>query len=89
MIYEVELSPDAQAEISALPGYVRAQALQLLRQLSRTPRPPRAKELRGKPGFYRIWLAAKWRIVYEVDDAEQFILVLRVRLKESIDYESI
>ena len=89
MSYRVEISPDAQKEIEALSGNVRAQALKLLRSLGENPRLPRAKELRDKPSVYRIWLARKWRIVYKVDEDPKRILVLRVRRKEQIDYESL
>lgn len=37
--------PAGDAEIEALPGYVRAHARQLIRELKENPRPPRAKEL--------------------------------------------
>jgi len=89
MSYRVEISPEAQKEIRALSGSVRAQALALLRRLSENPRLPRARELRDKPSVYRIWLARKWRIVYKIDEDPKRILVLRVRRKEQIDYESV
>jgi len=63
MSYRVEISPDAQKEITALSGYVRAPALRLLHSLEENPRPPRAKELHDKPNVYRLWLAKRWRIV--------------------------
>jgi addiction module RelE/StbE family toxin len=89
MSYQVKISPEAQEEVKALSGYVRSAALKLLRDLSKEPRPPRAKELDGKPTIYRIWLMKKWRIVYRIEEESQRILVLRVRLKEQIDYESV
>jgi len=89
MSYRVEISPDAQKEIKALSGYVRAEALKLLHGLSENPRLPRAKELRDKPNVYRLWLAKKWRLVYRVEDDPKRVLVLRVRRKERIDYESV
>ena len=89
MSYQIEISPEARKEIRALAGYVRAQARQLLEALAENPRPPRAKELRGKPNIYRIWLAGHWRVAYEVDDELKRIRVLRVRRKEQIDYESL
>ncbi len=49
----------------------------------------RSTELRGKPGIYRIWLLRKWRIVYTIQDELLLVLVLRVRLKEQIDYDSL
>ena len=69
MSYRIEVPPPVQKEIMALPGYVRAQARLLIRALGENPRPSRAKELRGKPDIYRIWLARRWRIAYEVDGA--------------------
>jgi mRNA-degrading endonuclease RelE of RelBE toxin-antitoxin system len=87
--YQIEVSPSAQKEIKALPGYARTQARQLIRGLGETPRPSRAKELRGKPNIYRIWLERRWRIAYTVDDELQLVRILRVRPKEYIDYESL
>ena len=49
MSYRIEFSPEAQKDIAALPGYVRAAGLKLIRSLEENPRPPRAKELRDKP----------------------------------------
>lgn len=89
MSYRVEIVPPARKEIQALPGHVRAQARQLIRALGEDPRPARSKELRDKPDVYRIWLAKRWRIVYAIDDDLERILILRVRRKEQIDYESV
>ena len=87
MSYRIEIRPSAQKEVIALPGHVRAQARQLIRAIGENPRPARAKELRDRPSIYRIWLAGRWRVVYEVDDDLEVVLILRVRLKEAIDYE--
>ena len=40
MSYRVEIPPEAQKELWALSGHVRAQALGLLHSLSENPRPP-------------------------------------------------
>jgi mRNA-degrading endonuclease RelE of RelBE toxin-antitoxin system len=87
--YDVKVIPPARKEIEALPGYVRAQARQLIRGLKENPRPPRAKELRNKPSVFRIWLAKQWRIVYRIEEDPRQVLILRVRRKEQIDYESL
>ncbi len=89
MSYRTELTPPAKAEIRALSGYLRSQALKLVAALAEEPRPPRAQELRGKPNIFRIWLAGRWRIVYEIDEETRRVLVLRVRSKDQIDYESL
>jgi mRNA-degrading endonuclease RelE of RelBE toxin-antitoxin system len=87
--YQIEVSPSAQKEIKALPGYVRTQARQLIRALGEKPRPSRAKQLRDKPNIYRIWLAGNWRIAYLIEDDLQLVRILRVRPKKNIDYESL
>jgi mRNA-degrading endonuclease RelE of RelBE toxin-antitoxin system len=56
---------------------------------AKTPRPSRAKELRDQPNTYRIWLAGRWRIAYEIDEELERIRILRVRRKEQIDYGSL
>jgi len=87
--YRVEIPPPAQKEFKRLPGHVRAQARQLIGSLLDQPRPPRAKELRDKPNIYRIWLAKHWRIAYLIDDDQRLVRILRIRLKEQIDYETL
>ncbi len=88
MSYRIELVPEARSEIKALPGYVRCQALELIEALSREPRPARASELSGEPEICRIWLGRRWRVAYEVDDRAVAIVVLCVRRKVRVDYES-
>jgi hypothetical protein len=41
--YRVEIDPSARKELDQLPGYVRAQGLQVFHLLKDNPRPPRAK----------------------------------------------
>jgi mRNA-degrading endonuclease RelE of RelBE toxin-antitoxin system len=87
--YQIKTAPEVQKELKALPGYVRAQAYQMIDTLASNPRPHKAKELRRKPGFYRIWLAGRWRIVYSINDETQIVRIIRVRSKATIDYESL
>lgn len=89
MSYQIEVPASVKKEIRSLPGYVRAEARVLIRELASDPRPARSKELRGKPNIYRIWLAGRWRIAYHIDDEAQVIVVLRVEKKESIHYEGL
>jgi mRNA-degrading endonuclease RelE of RelBE toxin-antitoxin system len=89
MSYQIRITADAHREIKALSGYVRSPALKTINALSANPRPPAAKELRGKPGIYRIRVAGKWRIAYRLKEEEKLVVILRVRLKEKIDYDSL
>ena len=87
--YQIDYRRKALRELKALPGHVRAEARQAIRALEKEPRPSRAKELRGKPDIYRLWLAGRWRLAYLIDDAEERIRILRIRRKEQIDYETL
>jgi len=72
-----------------LPGYVRQRARRTVSALADDPRPAKAKELRDKPGRYRIRLV-RWRIIYRIDDGDQTVLILRVRRKTGPEtYEDI
>jgi len=87
--YLIELVPEARSEIKALPGYDRAQAIELIEALADHPRPLRAWELRAELNLYRIWLAGRWRIAYQVDDQNERLIILRMRRKERIDYDTL
>ncbi len=89
MSYRIELIPPARAEIRALVGYTRAQALELVAALGAEPRPPRAKELRSRPEILRIWLAGRWRIAYQIDEVKRCVLILCLRRKENVDYDTL
>ena len=89
MSYQVKLVGLARKEVQNLAAYVRAQALQSFKQLAVNPRPIGSKELRDKPNVFRIWLAGRWRIVYEIDEPLQLVIILRVLLKDDIDYDSV
>jgi mRNA-degrading endonuclease RelE of RelBE toxin-antitoxin system len=87
--YQLEFDTLAVREIKALPANIRSIARQLFHDLAIEPRPPRSKELRDKPGIYRIWLAGNWRVVYTINDDQSLVTILRVRLKADIDYDSL
>ena len=89
MSYRIDFRRKALSELKALPGHVRAEARRAIRALEKEPRPSRARELRGKPNIYRLWLAGRWRLAYLIDDAEGRIRILRIRRKEKIDYETL
>ena len=89
MSYRIDYRRTALRELKALPGHIRAEARSTIRALENQPRPSRAKELRGKPSIYRLWLAGRWRIAYLIDDDEFYVRILRIRRKERIDYETL
>jgi mRNA-degrading endonuclease RelE of RelBE toxin-antitoxin system len=83
---DLEVSPPARWEIKELPAYVRAQTIE---NLAVDPRPSGAKELRDKPAIYRLWLAGRWRVAYQIDEDLKLVRILRVRAKADIDYDNL
>jgi len=80
MNYQVKSADTAKREIARLPGYLRQRARRLIANLANNPRPAGAKALRDLPEHYRLRLES-WRIVYQIDNANQLVLILTVRRK--------
>lgn len=89
MPYKIRIAPEAHREIKVLSGYIRSPVSKIIHHLSKEPRPSFAKELQGKSTMYRIRLLDKWRIVYQIKDDEEVVVILRVRRKEDVDYDSL
>jgi mRNA-degrading endonuclease RelE of RelBE toxin-antitoxin system len=73
MAYAVVLTKDIRKQVEQLPGHVKAQVKELLLTLPDQPRPPQSKELTGHPNYYRIWIGAKYRMVWFISDEDQII----------------
>ena len=80
MPYKIRITGDAEHDVRNLPGNVRQRARRVIKSLADDPRPAGARELRGRPGYYRLWLD-RWRVIYRIYDDDQVVLVLRVRRK--------
>jgi mRNA interferase RelE/StbE len=59
---------------------MRQRARRVIQSLAQEPRPAGSKELQDQPGLYRIRLD-RWRIIYQIDDENQIVTLLRIRLK--------
>jgi mRNA-degrading endonuclease RelE of RelBE toxin-antitoxin system len=88
LFYRVTFDRMLKRQVQELPGKRRQEAKERIAALSREPRPSNAKELRGYPSVYRLWLSdARYRLVWEVFDAEQRVEVYYVGLKP--DYQDL
>lgn len=74
MAYAVVFSRAVRAQIQGLPGYIKSVAKACMVQLSTNPRPD-SRELAGHPGFYRMWLDGRYRLVWHVSDDDQVVEV--------------
>ena len=73
MPYRILLTRDIKRQLQELPGNIKALARQQIARLAIDPRLPRSKELEGHAGHYRLWLGAKYRLVWQVIDEEKLI----------------
>ena len=89
MIYQISYSEEARRAIPKLPGRYRQRVRRLIEALAVDPRSHKAKELRGLPGVYRIWMNG-WRVIYQVDDEAGRLLIIGVRKKKGPEtYENL
>lgn len=79
-MYRLRLERAAKRQLDDLPGNVRQRAARLVGNLAGNPKPAGAQELRDLPGVYRYRLNG-WRIIYQVDDEAEQVIVLAVRYK--------
>ena len=79
-MYRLQLERAAKRQLVDLPGNVRQRAARLVKSLADNPWPPGAQELRDLPGVYRYSLNG-WRIIYEIDDEAEQVIVLAVKYK--------
>jgi len=87
MAYEIVFNKAIRNQIRRLPGYVKAIAKQRVALLSDDPRPPKSRELTGHPDYYRMWLDAKYRLVWHIFDDDGVVEIEYVGPKTPELYE--
>lgn len=80
MTYRLQYTAAARRDLADVPGNYRQRLRRNFEALADQPTPPEAKELRERPGRYRIRLD-RWPLIYRVDEEAGVVLVLRVRRK--------
>ena len=83
MTYRITLTPAAARQLRKFDPQARRQMQATLELLSSDPRPPAATQLVGGAGEWRV-CTGDYRIVYEIEDEELFVLVLRVGHRREI-----
>lgn len=78
--YPILVEATAEHDIRRLPGHGRQRARRLILDLGEEPRPARAVELRGHPGYWRQRLL-EWRIVYRVEEKPPTVTIIAVPRK--------
>ena len=83
MPYEIQFRTSAAKEFRKLGTDVKARPRRTINALTIELRPPGVKKLTGASSLYRV-RTGNYRIIYEVDDNDQLIVVTRVRHRRDI-----
>jgi mRNA interferase RelE/StbE len=83
MEYKITFHPAALRALKKLPLKVVHQMNPHLVDLSKEPRPPGCKKLKGNSGFWRVRVG-DYRIVYQIDDGQLIILVIAIGHRKDI-----
>ena len=83
MSYRIRIPKRVQKELDALPSTIYARVRERIHSLSDDPRPSGVKKLKATADNYRIRVGA-YRIVYEVDDAKQEVLLITIADRKDV-----
>ena len=83
MVYRVTLLPAVVKELRKLDAPARRRIQAAIDLLADDPRPPAAIQLVGGFGEWRV-RTGDYRIIYEIDDGELLVLVLRTGHRREI-----
>ena len=84
MTYTVSIAPAAERQLRKFDPQVRRRVQAAIDLLAGEPRPPRAIQLVGGSGEWRV-RTGDYRIVYEIRDEQLIVLVLRVGHRREIN----
>ncbi len=90
-MYRIEVSPAADRDLDRLKRRILRHNFERLRAairgLADEPRPPGVRKIRGAERAFRI-RAGSYRVVYEVYDSENLVLILQVVRRTEATYQS-
>jgi mRNA interferase RelE/StbE len=83
MLYSIVFSKEASEAFSRLPSGIKRKVAERIDALAENPVPHNAKKMQGYTALYRIRFS-EWRVVYEVQDTEVLIEVLRIGHRKEV-----
>jgi len=83
MNYQVRYTPHAERQLQGLPQSVQPRIEAAVSALAHDPQPPGCRKMRGRPGAWRIRVG-DYRVIYEVDEVAQTVLVTDIGRRDSI-----
>ncbi|HAX76462.1 MAG TPA: type II toxin-antitoxin system mRNA interferase toxin, RelE/StbE family [Cyanobacteria bacterium UBA11372] len=84
MSYEVGFKPAALRQLRKLDADVQVLIVAAIESLAEYPRPEGCKKLKGETDLYRIRVANKYRVVYQIQDNQLLITVVKVGHRRDI-----
>ena len=86
--YRVELAPAAQRQARRLAPEDALRVRDTLRELASDPHPRGSAKLAGFGAVWRV-RAGRFRVIYEVHEDEQLVMVLRVARRDERTYRGL
>jgi mRNA interferase RelE/StbE len=86
--YRVEIHPAAQRDLRRFPASEAARLAAAIIRLEDAPRPMGSKKLRGSEQVHRLRVG-RYRVIYEVLDAERRVVVTQVRRRTESTYSGL
>ena len=83
MPYEIELTQAAHRDYMSLPSNDRERIRKAIDTLELDPRPTGVRKIQGMEKAWRLRVSS-YRILYEVDDREQKVVIYRVRHRRDV-----
>ena len=83
MPYRVELIPEAERSLAAIPVKHQRQIAKKIDLLTENPRPLGCKKLQGADHLYRV-ASGVYRIVYQIHDNTLTVLVVRIADRKDV-----
>ncbi len=81
MSYQLKYTGEARRDVRDMPAHLRSRAKSIIEALQQEQHPPRSKRLRDPLHHLHQMPLEDWRIIYEIDDEEQLITIVRVKPK--------
>ena len=82
--YQIEFSNRAVRQLAQLPASIQQSLIRRIRTLGGEPRTRGCKKLEGERDVFRVWVRRRYRIIYQVQDAELLVLILAVGPRKDI-----
>ncbi len=73
MSYRILITRDLKKQIQELPGNIKGMARKRIAGLAENPIPTESRELEGHAGHFRLWLGAKYRLVWQIHEEQKLV----------------